>query len=190
MVDVLVSVVAAREQTAAQHADRVGDLLLQGAHALGIPTWQAHRIALAGRLHDVGKLAIPDGVLQKPGPLSRQEWTMIQTHPVLGAAIIGYIPALQDLAPLIRSHHERWDGTGYPDGLVGETIPLGARLLSVVDAYMAMTEDRCYQRACVPAEALAKLRLQAGKQFDPQMVEILEQVLREREVSHEKDPLS
>jgi HD-GYP domain-containing protein (c-di-GMP phosphodiesterase class II) len=134
-------------------------------------------MALAGRLHDVGKVSIPDAVLQKPGGLSAEEWGLVRTHPVVGAEVVGHIPALQPLVPLIRAHHERWDGQGYPDHLAGEAIPFGARLLMAVDAYLAMTVDRPYQKARAPSVALAELRRGAGSQFDPQVVAALEQVL-------------
>jgi HD-GYP domain-containing protein (c-di-GMP phosphodiesterase class II) len=125
----------------------------------------------------VGKVAIPDAVLQKPGRLTEEEWELMRTHPAVGADVVSHIPALRPLVPVIRAHHERWDGQGYPDHLKGEAIPLGARILMVVDAYVAMTVDRPYQPARAPAVALAELCRCAGSQFDPQVVMALEQIL-------------
>src|SRR2546422_2102854 len=126
-------------------------------------------IQLAGRLHDVGKVAIPDGVLQKAGRLTEEEWDLIRTHPLVGAEVVSPIPALRPLAPVIRAHHERWDGQGYPDQLAGEAIPFGARILMVVDAYLAIIVDRPYRQARAPAVALAELRRCTRSQFDPQV---------------------
>src|SRR5206468_1803863 len=122
------------------------DLVLRLTRALGLPPSEAQMIALASRLHDVGKVAIPDAVLQKAGRLTEEEWALMRTHPVVGAEVLSHIPALRPLAPVIRAHHERWDGQGYPDHLEGEAIPYGARILTVVDAYLAMTVDRPYKR--------------------------------------------
>src|SRR5260370_7928031 len=98
-------------------------------------------LALGGKLHDVGKIAIPDAVLQKPGALTQEEWALIRIHPVVGADVVSHIPALRPLAPVIRAHHERWDGQGYPDRLAAEAIPLRARILMAVYPYLAMTID-------------------------------------------------
>jgi HD-GYP domain-containing protein (c-di-GMP phosphodiesterase class II) len=134
-------------------------------------------MGLAARLHDVGKVAVPDAVLQKAARLTSEEWALMRTHPIVGAAVVSRVPALRALAPMIRAHHERWDGTGYPDGLAGDSIPLGARLVAAVDAYGAMTTDRPYRRASTPAYALAELRRCAGTQFDPAVIVALERVL-------------
>jgi diguanylate cyclase (GGDEF)-like protein/PAS domain S-box-containing protein len=178
MVEALVTLVEARDDSTGRHSHQVADLMLQLARALGLPPAEAQMITLAGRLHDVGKVVIPDAVLQKVGPLAEEEWELIRTHPVVGASVVSHIPVLRPLAPVIRAHHERWDGQGYPDHLKGETIPLGARILMAVDAYLAMTVDRPYQKACAPAAALAELCRCAGSQFDPHVVEALTFLLR------------
>jgi HD-GYP domain-containing protein (c-di-GMP phosphodiesterase class II) len=134
-------------------------------------------IGLAGRLHDVGKIALPDTVLQKPGLLTAEEWALIRAHPTVGAEVVGRLPALRVLVSAIQSHHEHWDGQGYPSGLAGEMIPLGGRILAVADAYEAMTRDRPHQQASSPALALAELKRCAGTQFDAAVVEALERVL-------------
>jgi diguanylate cyclase (GGDEF)-like protein len=177
MVEALATLVEVRDASTGYHSHQVADLVLQLALGMGLPISEAQMVALAGRLHDIGKVAIPDTLLQKPGPLTPEEWELMRTHPVVGAEVISYIPALRPLAPVICAHHERWDGQGYPDRLQGEAIPLGARILMVADAYLAMTVDRPYQQARAPAVILAELRRCAGSQFDPQVVTALEQVL-------------
>ena len=181
MVEALVTLVEARDYSTGRHSQQVADLVLRLALALGLPTAEAQMIALAGRLHDVGKVAIPDGVLQKPGRLTEEEWELMRTHPVVGADVVSHIPALRPLAPVIRAHHERWDGQGYPDHLAGEAIPFGARILMVVDAYLAIIVDRPYRQARAPAIALAELRRCTRSQFDPQVVEALTRLLQYRE---------
>jgi HD-GYP domain-containing protein (c-di-GMP phosphodiesterase class II) len=128
---------------------------------------------LAGWLHDVGKVGIPDHILTKPGPLDPAEWQTIRTHPTLGQDLLNRIPRLADAATAVRSHHERWDGTGYPDGLVGDQIPLEARIVAAADAYSAMTSDRSYHPALPPNQALAELATCAGTHFDPNVVRAL-----------------
>jgi diguanylate cyclase (GGDEF)-like protein len=177
--EALVRLVEARDYSTGRHSLQVADLVFRLALALGLPPAEAQMIALAGRLHDVGKVAIPDGVLQKRDYLTEEEWTLMRTHPVVGAEVLSHIPALRPLAPVIRAHHERWDGQGYPDHLEGESIPYGARILTVVDAYLAMTVDRPYKKAYEPSAALAELCSCAGSQFDPHMVEALTFLLRE-----------
>jgi HD-GYP domain-containing protein (c-di-GMP phosphodiesterase class II) len=128
----------------------------------------------AAELHDIGKLAIPDAIINKPGPLDANEWAFMKQHTVIGQRILNATPALNPVAAIVRSAHERWDGAGYPDGLSGDAIPLGARIIAVCDAYDAMTSDRCYQNARSHQDALAEIRNHAGTQFDPAVVEALE----------------
>jgi HD-GYP domain-containing protein (c-di-GMP phosphodiesterase class II) len=179
MVEALVTLVEARDYSTGRHSLQVADLVFRLALALGLPPTEAQMIALAGRLHDVGKVAIPDGVLQKRARLTEEEWILMRTHPLVGAEVVSHIPALRPLAPVIRAHHERWDGQSYPSHLEGAAIPFGARILTVVDAYLAMTVDRPYQQACAPPAALAELRRCAGSQFDPHVVEALTFLLRQ-----------
>jgi HD-GYP domain-containing protein (c-di-GMP phosphodiesterase class II) len=175
--EALAALVAARDGCAGAHTEDVSALALQLAVACGLTAAEAHMLGLAGRLHDIGKVAVPDAILHKPGPLSEAEWTIIRTHPAVGADVIERIPALRPIAPLVRGHHERWDGQGYPDQLAGEAIPLGARILAAADAYAAIITDRPYRRAQSPARAITELRRHAGTQFDPQVVAALERVL-------------
>jgi two-component system, cell cycle response regulator len=176
-VEALTGLVAARDHYTGQHTTEVGALAVRIALALDCVAAEARMVGLAGRLHDIGKVAIPDTILLKLGRLSPQEWALMKTHPVVGADIVSRVPALRGLAPTIRSHHERWDGRGYPDGLARQAIPLGARILAVADAYSAITSDRPYQPARDAGWALAELQRCAGAQFDPAVVEALARVL-------------
>jgi diguanylate cyclase (GGDEF)-like protein/PAS domain S-box-containing protein len=176
--EALVTLVEARDHLTGNHSHQVSDLVLRLALALGLPVSEAQMLALAGRLHDVGKVAVPDTILQKPAALTEEEWAVMRTHPVVGAEVVSHIPALRPLVPLIRAHHERWDGQGYPDHLAGEAIPFGARILMVADAYLAMMEDRPYHKASAPAAALAELCRGTGSQFDPRVVEAMTLLLQ------------
>lgn len=126
-------------------------------------------LSLAGKIHDVGKLHIPPGVLSKAGPLTEEERNLIKLHPLIGESMLRRFDHLRGILPAVRGHHERWDGGGYPDGLAGEAIPLSARLLSLADAYDAMTGRRPYRESVTPAEALAEIAAQSGRQFDPRL---------------------
>jgi diguanylate cyclase (GGDEF)-like protein len=176
-VEALAALVDARDQYTGQHSQDVATLTMRVAFALGCDAAEVRMIGLAARLHDVGKIAVPDAVLQQPGRLSAEEWGPMRMHPIVGADVVSRVPALRALAPVIRAHHERWDGGGYPDGLAGDAIPLGARIVAVVDAYSAMTTDRPYRQGRDAAWALAELRRCAGTQFDATVVEALARVL-------------
>ena len=171
MVEALVTLVEARDDSTGRHSHQVADLAFRLALALGLAPAEAQMIALAGRLHDIGKVAIPDGVLQKAGRLTEEEWALMRTHPVVGAEVVSHIPALRPLAPVIRAHHEHWDGQGYPHHLKGEAIPFGARILAVVDSYNAMTSQRPYREPLSASDARAELCRCAGSKFDPRVVE-------------------
>jgi HD-GYP domain-containing protein (c-di-GMP phosphodiesterase class II) len=136
-------------------------------------------LRVAALLHDIGKIGIPDSALNKPARLTSAEFLMVKAHPVITAQIVGKIEALAHLVPIIRHHHERWDGTGYPDGLKGDDIPLLARILAVADGFEAMTSERPYRRARSEEEALAELKKCAGSQWDPKVVEAFLQMLEE-----------
>ena len=170
-VDALVTLVEKRDWSLGHHSQQVADLVRQLALARGMSLEEAQVVALAGQLHDIGKVAIPDAILQKPGPLTEEEWEQMRRHSIVGAEVISCIPSLRPLAPVIRAHHERWDGQGYPDHLQSEQIPLAARLIAVVDSYTVMITDRPYQLARPQAVALVELQRCAGSQFEPRVVE-------------------
>jgi response regulator RpfG family c-di-GMP phosphodiesterase len=150
--------------------NRMGHLASDTARALGLTGRDVERVELAARLHDVGKLAIPDAILTKPGTLDPAEWEVMRTHAEIGARIVASAPSLAHTAGLIRSHHERYDGHGYPDGLAGDEIPIEAAIISVCAAFVAMMRHRPYSDAITVAEALAELRRCAGTQFHPDVV--------------------
>jgi diguanylate cyclase (GGDEF)-like protein/putative nucleotidyltransferase with HDIG domain len=176
-IEALAALVDARDQYTGRHTMEVAALCRQLALALGLDASQAKMIERAARLHDVGKVAIPDALLQKPGRLTEEEWTVMRTHPSVGADIIKLIPDLQVIEPLIRAHHEWWDGTGYPDALAGEKIPLGARIIAVADAFTVMTTGRPYREAREVEWALREIRRATGTQFDPAVVDAFERLV-------------
>jgi two-component system, cell cycle response regulator len=168
--DVLLRALAERHPELGTHAETVA-LAADTAEALGLPADEVEQVRHASELHDVGKVAIPDAILGKPGPLTAEEWAFVHRHPVIGERIILAAPALARVAALVRASHERWDGAGYPDGLASEQIPIGARIVAVADAFAAMTAGRPYRARRTAAEALDELRRHAGTQFDPVVVD-------------------
>jgi HD-GYP domain-containing protein (c-di-GMP phosphodiesterase class II) len=154
------------------HGHGTARVAIRAATGLGYSEHAAGRIGLAASLHDIGKQLISKEILDKPGPLDPEEWAQVRLHPILGEQIL-LGEGLTDIAPWIRSHHERVDGLGYPDGLAGDLIPLEARLIAICDAYDAMITDRCYQLAVSPREAREELVLGAGTQFDPKLLSIV-----------------
>lgn len=154
-----------------RHSEEVTEYAQWIAEELGLSDEEKHLLRLAGLVHDVGKIGIPDEVLLKPDMLTADEYETMKQHAVLGAVMLAALPGMEPIVPIVRSHHERWDGNGYPDGLAGEEIPFLARLLAVADAFSAMTADRPYRRGMDWQSALAELRRQRGKQFDPLMVD-------------------
>jgi diguanylate cyclase (GGDEF)-like protein len=168
--DALLQVITEQNAYLDQHVERVSELAGAVAEALGAPEHEVWLVRLAARLHDVGKTAIPAAILNKPAALDEQEWEFMRRHPLIGERIVLAAPALASTAPLIRSSHERIDGSGYPDGLAGQHIPLGARIIAVCDAFDAMTSQRPYRGPTGVDAALDELRRQAGVQFDAVVV--------------------
>ncbi|MCW3000121.1 MAG: hypothetical protein JWN65_3670 [Solirubrobacterales bacterium] len=173
----LMAAVQARDSYTAEHSRAVVMLAGQVAEALGCTPEEAREIELVALLHDIGKLRIPDDILNCPRPLDDDQWAIMRSHPAAGASIVSEIPELAALAPAIRAEHERWDGTGYPDGLAGPQIPLASRITLVCDAYHAMTSDRPYRAAMDVEAAKDELRRHAGTQFAPAVTEALLAVL-------------
>jgi diguanylate cyclase (GGDEF)-like protein len=165
----LAKAVDARDAYTGSHSERVGELAARIALRLGVDPEQVELTRLAGSLHDLGKLAIPEEILRKPGPLTDGERLVLERHPQIGFRMLESL-GVDPVADWVLHHHERWDGCGYPDGIPGEQIPLGARILLVADAYDAMTSDRVYRRRLSHADALAELERCSGTQFDPEIV--------------------
>jgi diguanylate cyclase (GGDEF)-like protein len=177
--DVLLRALAERSPSLGGHLSGVAELAERTALRLGLPPEEVERIRHAGELHDAGKVAIPDGILTKAGPLTDDEWAFVRRHPLIGERIVASAPALSHVAKLVRSTHERWDGAGYPDRLAGDAIPLGSRIVAVADAYDAMTSQRPFAAPRTPQEALEELRRCSGTQFDPAVVATLRAVIAE-----------
>jgi putative nucleotidyltransferase with HDIG domain len=183
----LSATVDARDAYTAGHSRRVQQLALAIGRELGLSQAELDLLGHAALFHDIGKLAVPDAILLKPASLTEDEWGLMQRHAEEGARIIDRLGFLQDAVPAIRHHHERWDGNGYPDGLGGEDIPLGARIIHVADALDSMLTTRIYRAARPADEALDELRRGAGGQFCPRTVAALERILRTNEPEEEPD---
>src|SRR5690242_5803984 len=200
-IEALALAIDAKDQTSQSHIRRVQLYAAALARALGMSENEVQGVKTAALLHDIGKLAVPEHILSKPGPLTPEEFQKIRAHPKVGADIISAVPFPYPVSPLILSHHERWDGKGYPSGLKGEEIPLGARILSVVDYFDALMAERPYHKAMGFDAAVGLLLQEAGKGLDPRVVEkfiellpalqrdalTLEQAMR-RSSAHEEQP--
>jgi diguanylate cyclase (GGDEF)-like protein len=177
--DVLLRALQARNPELAERHAAVARLVDAVADRLGLPPEERLQTRQAAELHDIGKLGIPEGILDKPGPLDPEELAFVRRHTLIGERIIGAAPALAAAAKLVRSTHERLDGGGYPDGLAGDQIPLGARIIAVCDAFTAMTAPRPHTAQRTVPEALSELRRCAGSQFDPAVVDALSELVVE-----------
>jgi diguanylate cyclase (GGDEF)-like protein len=162
-----------RDHYTGDHSAAVIEMSAAIARYMGLRAAEIERIKSAALLHDIGKVAIPDFILHKPGPLTDEEWTLMRQHPLIGERILSVVPGMSGVARIVRHEHERWDGTGYPDGLTGEQIPLGSRIILAADAYHAMTSDRPYRAARSHQEAIDELTRCAGTQFDPSVTAAL-----------------
>jgi putative two-component system response regulator len=170
-----------RDQSAPGHCRRVAKLAVHLAKRMGLSKEDVASLEHGARLHDIGKLGIPDGILMKPGPLTEDEWRTMQQHPDLGVQIVGQIDFLSAALPVIRHHHERYDGSGYPEGLRGQEIPLLARIFSIVDAFDALTHQRPYNTVLSVDRALDDLIANKGKLFDPQVVDVFVDMLHQED---------
>ena len=185
---VLHAALAQRHPELDEHSSDVACDVEMLARAVGLDEDAVAMVIRAGDLHDVGKLGIPDEIINRPGPLTEHEWEFMRQHTVMGERIIAAAgPSLERIAPLVRASHERWDGLGYPDGLAGEQIPLGARIITICDSFQAMLSERPYKRPMPLEEALAELRRCAGSQFDPALVELYCSLIARR-AAHEHAP--
>ena len=169
----LMSALDARDRETEGHSNRVSRLACMMGEALGLSGQQLKALERGSLLHDIGKIGISDTILHKPGKLTDDEWKIMRTHPDIGARIIARIPFLQECMPVVHSHHERWDGSGYPQGLKADDIPIQARIFAVADVFDALTSKRSYRKTSKPEDAVAYLREQANILFDPEIVEVL-----------------
>lgn len=162
-----------------KHSVQVAELTKNTAQKLRLDEGETQNIYWAALLHDIGKVGVPEFVLMKNGPLNKREWSVMKLHPTIGANIVSSLKEIAYLAPIIHAHQEKFDGSGYPFGLRGEKIPFGARILAVVDAYDAMTDERVYRKARSHEAAVEELKNLRGKQFDPEIVQAFIQTIGE-----------
>src|ERR1700738_2834942 len=173
-IEALALAIEAKDHTTHDHLQRVRVYAIEVAKELGVTPVEMEALHAAALLHDIGKLAVPDHIINKPGRLTPEEFEKMKIHPIVGAEILDKVAFPYPVAPIVRAHHERWNGEGYPDGLKGEQIPIGARILAAVDCLDALASDRQYRRALPLHEAMASVAAEAGKSFDPAVVKVLE----------------
>ncbi|HYM79032.1 MAG TPA: HD domain-containing phosphohydrolase [Candidatus Dormibacteraeota bacterium] len=173
-IEALALAIEAKDHTTHTHLQRVRTYAVEVAKQLHLDDGQIEALRAAALLHDIGKLAVPEQIINKPGKLTPEEFEKMKVHPLVGAEILDRVAFPYPVAPIVRAHHERWDGTGYPEGLAGENIPIGARILAAVDCLDALASHRQYRPALPLAEAMAKVKEKSGTWFDPQIVEILD----------------
>jgi len=185
----LADAIEARNGAMYGHCERIAELASRLAIAIGLEERDIEKVRLGAILHDVGKIGIPDFVLLKPGPLTPEELALIRTHPALGDQLLEPLELLRDVRPIVRHHHERWDGAGYPDGLTGEDIPLAARVVAVADAAEAMSAPRAYREPIGRTQIVRQLQEGSGKQWDPNLVELTLDLIRRGELTFDAQGL-
>lgn len=178
-VEALVQALEAKDSYTSGHSSRVAQWSVKLGEVLGLPEDRLEFIKYAGVLHDVGKIGVSENILNKKGQLEDSEWDIIRNHPIIGQNIIQGIDFLFDVGSVVRYHHERYDGTGYPERIAGEAIPIESRIIAVADTYDAMTSSRSYRKEIPPEEALVELRRVAGSQLDPQIVKAFCQIVQD-----------
>ncbi len=181
-IEALSLAIEAKDHTTHDHLRRVQIYAIEIAKELGLEPDQLNAVRAASMLHDIGKLAVPENILSKPGRLTPEEFEKMKIHPIVGSEILARVQFPYPVVPIVRSHHEKWDGSGYPDGLKCEAIPIGARILSAVDCFDALASERPYRRAVTPEEAMRTLSAEKGRSFDPRIVEVMERRYAELEV--------
>ncbi|HEY1657959.1 MAG TPA: HD domain-containing phosphohydrolase [Candidatus Sulfotelmatobacter sp.] len=172
-IEALALAIGAKDQTTGEHLQRVRVYAMELAKELGLTADETEALRAASVLHDIGKLAVPEHIISKPGKLTPEEFEKMKIHPIVGAEILEQVEFPYPVVPIVRAHHEKWDGSGYPSGLKGEAIPMGARILSAVDCLDALASDRQYRRALPLDEAMARVASESGTSFDPRVTEIL-----------------
>lgn len=177
VVAALANAVEAKDAPTERHCERLALLAARMGARLGLSIPELDAVTYGALLHDVGKIGVPDQVLGKPGPLTEAEWALVRRHPEIGERICAPLQSFAAFGPIIRHHHERWDGAGYPDGLRGSAIALGARIVGLVDAFDAMTHDRPYRPALTLGQAVEEVRRQAGRQFDPDFAGVFSEMV-------------
>lgn len=186
-IEALALAIEAKDETTGEHLQRVRVYSMELAKDLGLTEDETEALRAASVLHDIGKLAVPEHIISKPGRLTPEEFEKMKIHPIVGAEILERVNFPYPVVPIVRAHHEKWDGSGYPNGLAGETIPIGARILSAVDCFDALASDRQYRKALPLNEAMTKVVADAGKSFDPRVVQILQSRYIELEkLAHEQ----
>ncbi|MBE0685726.1 MAG: HD domain-containing protein [Anaerolineaceae bacterium] len=173
----LANAVEARDTYTEDHSARMETLVVEVCRLMDLPDEEIQNLRWATRLHDIGKIGVPDHILRKPGSLTEEEWVEMRKHPIIGSKILAPITKMTTVSPIIRAHHEKFNGMGYPDGLEKDQIPIGARILTVVDAYVAMTDDRLYRKSLGHTKAREELINNKGSQFDPEIVDIFLKVI-------------
>lgn len=178
-IQALAAAIAARSSYTRYHCEKVADITAGVVARMGFDLARVRLAHLCGTLHDIGKIGVSEAILEKPGPLTVEEYDVVKRHPLIGAEILSHIESFQHIVLIIRHHHERWDGNGYPDGLQGEEIPLLSRVIAVADTFDAITSDRSYRPRRSVQEAVAEIERCAGTQFDPQIVNVFLAMMRE-----------
>lgn len=184
MVETLIGVIEARDNFTGGHSIKVCEYSVKLARKAGLSEGEVAKVMQASILHDIGKMGIPDDILLKPGALSNDEYATIMTHPEIGCRVLSKVKGLEDILPMILYHHERVDGTGYPFGLEGDKIPLGAKIIAIADAYDAMTSNRPYRKALAKKEARKRLMENSGTQFDPQLTALFLEIIESDNVEN------
>jgi len=188
-IEALALAIEAKDETTGEHLQRVRVYAMELAKELGLSADETEALRAASVLHDIGKLAVPEHIISKPGKLTPEEFEKMKIHPIVGAEILEQVHFPYPVVPIVRAHHEKWDGSGYPNGLAGEAIPIGARILAAVDCLDALASDRQYRKALPLDEAMAKVVADAGKSFDPNVVAILRRRYIELEKLAKEEPL-